>query len=680
MRSIAPTLALLALAAVLTIWLVRLQLATRETFACGNINGQATHKWWPLYDKDAGVDRCYYEMSHGEEKCAASGGRTEALMTKQINITQRPGLDVTNCVYFDENDDTAYDPSILCGTKSCELLPPSELPWNADVPFDVDRTARWMWKTKTAHKGFPSGKCIAFKKAFKGLATQKVVVHFTVDNEGELYLNGSPLIQKRDGWKTVATASGVLVEGCNLVEVHARNNVDNTPAGLILAVLDEKSSAVLAHSDATWTLAHCGDAKAFECELEPDNVVTLYEHCDYGGGAVSRPVGRYDMSELGVGNDIISAVKVAPGYQVTVYEHMNFGGRSQTFTTDMPCLKTTPQGYWNDMVSSYVVSKVVGEVPKSDDISGSYSVKSGGVENWGTGTVTYDVSAGKGVNRAKPGGQGWWDEVTFVATGPNAFLNKGGRNETFVYDASAKTLTWNNDTNDVWTRAPSPSPTTIAPSPAPTAKSIYHNWSGIYAQQLRSDTRLALVITFDPDIGKGITFMAHNSFSWIGFIACKDGEPNNMYMSNYNIYSQRLPEDPAAPQHSYDKGTRRMTQIDNPKFGYDSTTEYASVPPSPALALDGTYAANDDSFVVSNYDGAGGAGEAKYVKSGGGSYAGKILGAPTVTLGFWAAPTSGANVFALVFKDQIRTHYLRYDPGTSAFTDAMTSTVWRKKG
>ena len=88
-----------------------------------------------------------------------------------------------------------------------------------------------------------------------------------------------------------------------------------------------------------------------------NQAVTMYEHCSYGQPSVSKPVGRYNMNEMGLGNDKISAIKVKPGYQVTVYEHSNFGGRSQVFNSDSAasCLLSTPGGDWNDRISSYVV-------------------------------------------------------------------------------------------------------------------------------------------------------------------------------------------------------------------------------------------------------------------------------------------------------------------------------------
>ena len=82
-------------------------------------------------------------------------------------------------------------------------------------------------------------------------------------------------------------------------------------------------------------------------------------HSGTGGATVSKPVGRYDVKEMGLPNDSISSIKVTPGYRVIVYEHGNFGGRSRTFTSDVPCLADVREGNWNwnwnDQISSYVV-------------------------------------------------------------------------------------------------------------------------------------------------------------------------------------------------------------------------------------------------------------------------------------------------------------------------------------
>ncbi|ACU59680.1 T9SS type A sorting domain-containing protein [Chitinophaga pinensis] len=68
---------------------------------------------------------------------------------------------------------------------------------------------------------------------------------------------------------------------------------------------------------------------------------TVYKDCNYGGYAVTLPVGSYTLSQLqarGVVNDDISSLKVASGYEVILYQHDNFGGDAYLFRGDFSCL------------------------------------------------------------------------------------------------------------------------------------------------------------------------------------------------------------------------------------------------------------------------------------------------------------------------------------------------------
>ncbi len=89
----------------------------------------------------------------------------------------------------------------------------------------------------------------------------------------------------------------------------------------------------------------------------PDTIykVTVYEHKDYGGRSQELPVGRYNMDQLSIGNDIISSIKIPTGVIVTVYEHADFEGKTKLLTED-----TTYIGKdFNDKTSSIVVELAV---------------------------------------------------------------------------------------------------------------------------------------------------------------------------------------------------------------------------------------------------------------------------------------------------------------------------------
>lgn len=84
--------------------------------------------------------------------------------------------------------------------------------------------------------------------------------------------------------------------------------------------------------------------------------VTLYQHCNYGGYAVSLNPGSYNLGQLqalGVSNDDISSLKIQSGYQVTMYQHDNFNGNVITKYGDDACL--VDDGF-NDDISSLVIS------------------------------------------------------------------------------------------------------------------------------------------------------------------------------------------------------------------------------------------------------------------------------------------------------------------------------------
>lgn len=62
--------------------------------------------------------------------------------------------------------------------------------------------------------------------------------------------------------------------------------------------------------------------------------VTIYGDRDYKGQSKVLSVGTYDISELGIGNDSLSSLRVPKGLQVTLYEHSGFQGRFKTLTGD----------------------------------------------------------------------------------------------------------------------------------------------------------------------------------------------------------------------------------------------------------------------------------------------------------------------------------------------------------
>jgi hypothetical protein len=153
-----------------------------------------------------------------------------------------------------------------------------------------------------------------------------------------------------------------------------------------------------------YLIQNCVYADSMMNQGVPDEGVTMYEHCSFGGRSVKKPAGRYNMSEMWLPNDFISAIKVSPGYQVTIYEHMDFQGSSQIFTTDASCLLTTPGGNWNDRISSFVVAKV--------EASAAAAVEDGGV-------TMYEHCSFGGRSVKKPAGRYNMSEMGL----PNDFIS-----------------------------------------------------------------------------------------------------------------------------------------------------------------------------------------------------------------------------------------------------------------
>ncbi|AXT53861.1 T9SS C-terminal target domain-containing protein [Aquimarina sp. BL5] len=89
-----------------------------------------------------------------------------------------------------------------------------------------------------------------------------------------------------------------------------------------------------------------------------DSAVTLYLDCSYSGTAVGLSEGSYtkaQLAALGIPNDMVSSLRVNPGYKATLYWDDNFTGASLEKTSDDSCL--TNDGNWNDEMTSILVSK-----------------------------------------------------------------------------------------------------------------------------------------------------------------------------------------------------------------------------------------------------------------------------------------------------------------------------------
>ncbi len=93
-----------------------------------------------------------------------------------------------------------------------------------------------------------------------------------------------------------------------------------------------------------------GPIMTFIASPTSTDVAVVYEHINYLGRSQELAVGRYDLGQLSIGNDVISSVKVPSGWKVTLYQHGGFQGATKVLTADTPALPD-----FNDRTSSIVV-------------------------------------------------------------------------------------------------------------------------------------------------------------------------------------------------------------------------------------------------------------------------------------------------------------------------------------
>ncbi|KAA1243581.1 beta/gamma crystallin-related protein [Aquimarina sp. RZ0] len=107
-----------------------------------------------------------------------------------------------------------------------------------------------------------------------------------------------------------------------------------------------------------------------------DDIVTLYEHCNYVGNRIKLGVGDYpNITNEGFKNDDASSLKIRSGFKITLYEHYNFEGRSITLTSDDNCLTAKT---FNDEVSSMKVSRNQGQGEQNIEVNGEYLIQNTG--------------------------------------------------------------------------------------------------------------------------------------------------------------------------------------------------------------------------------------------------------------------------------------------------------------
>ncbi|MFT3772577.1 MAG: RICIN domain-containing protein [Minicystis sp.] len=92
-------------------------------------------------------------------------------------------------------------------------------------------------------------------------------------------------------------------------------------------------------------------------------VATVYQNSNYGGRSQALGIGNYNVSDLTIGNDVISSIKVPVGMQVVLFQHHNFGGDAKIAMTDVPYLSD-----FNDKTSSIQV-KMIGVIMPQEAVT-----------------------------------------------------------------------------------------------------------------------------------------------------------------------------------------------------------------------------------------------------------------------------------------------------------------------
>lgn len=78
------------------------------------------------------------------------------------------------------------------------------------------------------------------------------------------------------------------------------------------------------------------------------NLVYIYSGKNYTGRKKGFGVGRYNMSQLGIGNDNLSSIRVPKGYKVVLFQDANFRGGQRILLNSRSALNPS----WNNRTSS----------------------------------------------------------------------------------------------------------------------------------------------------------------------------------------------------------------------------------------------------------------------------------------------------------------------------------------
>ena len=110
-----------------------------------------------------------------------------------------------------------------------------------------------------------------------------------------------------------------------------------------------------------------------ECSQCGNGGVTIYSEPNYQGASVLKTEGWYDHWQLGLGNDVISSIRVPQNFYAYMYYHGNFSGDVMTFYHDVPNLQWMDNNASGLIVGCFKSCKDVQNGWKTEGVDTSYN-------------------------------------------------------------------------------------------------------------------------------------------------------------------------------------------------------------------------------------------------------------------------------------------------------------------
>lgn len=147
--------------------------------------------------------------------------------------------------------------------------------------------------------------------------------------------------------------------------------------------------------------------------------VTVFKHVNFRGNSLNIGVGDVTIEDLkssSVGNDTISSIRIADGYEVVACQHGQLRGRCDTYTGDVSDLRVL---HFNDVISSLTVQLASTTEDNNPPVAPDLTV-----------STNADTPINYSVNASDPD----QDPLTFTSTSPSNGTLTNNNDGTFTYD------------------------------------------------------------------------------------------------------------------------------------------------------------------------------------------------------------------------------------------------------